>query len=231
MANLLVAAGAGLAVLVEMLEALMILLAVGASRSWRDAGLGAAAAILTCAALAVVAGPLILEHLGLTTLRLVIGTVALWYGFNWLRKNVLRLAGRKSRSSSAAEYDEAVAAARATTDWAAFALVFKGVLLEGIEVVVIVSVFAGRPSGAAPAIIGAVVAGVIVVLIGLVLHKPISRAPETELKFTVGALLTTFGTFFLGEGLGLDWPGGDLALLYLLALVVAGALGAVRALR
>lgn len=231
MADVLVAAGAGLAVLVELLEALAILLAVGSSRSWRDAWLGAGAAVLACAALAVVLGPVVIERLGLTPLRLVIGAAATYFGLNWLRKNVLRLAGRKRRSSSEAEFEETVQAARATTDWAAFALVFKGVLLEGTEVVLIVTVLAGRPSGAAPAIAGAIAAALLVTALGLALRRPLARAPETELKFCVGVLLTSFGAFFLGEGLGLDWPGGDVALLYLLALVVGGALTAVRVLR
>jgi uncharacterized membrane protein len=231
MADVLVAMGAGLAVLVELLEALAILLAVGSSRSWRDAWLGAVAAAVACAVLAVVLGPVAIERLGLTPLRIVIGAVALWFGLNWLRKNVLRLAGRKARSSSQAEFDETAEAARSTTDWAAFALVFKGVLLEGIEVVLIVTVLAGRPAGPRPAVAGAIAAAVVVVLLGVSLRKPIARAPETELKLCVGILLTTFGAFFLAEGLHAPWPGGDAALLYLAVLVAGGALAAVRLLR
>lgn len=232
MADVLVAAGAGLAVLVELLEALAILLAVGTSRSWRDAWLGAAAAVVACAAIAVLVGPVVLERLGLTALRLIIGAALLWFGANWLRKNVLRLAGRKARSSSQKEFDEVTEQAQATTtDWAAFAIAFKGVFLEGLEIVLIVTVLAGRPSGAGPAIAGAVAAGVLVTVFGFALRRPLAQVPETELKFAVGVLLTTFGLFFVGEGLGLDWPGGDLALLYLLAAVLSGALAAIRALR
>jgi uncharacterized membrane protein len=219
-----------LAVLVELLEALAILLAVGTTRSWRDAWLGAVAAALACAVIAVVLGPVLIERLGLTTLRLVIGAALLWFGLNWLRKNVLRLAGRKSRSSSAAEFEEVREEVTGATDWVAFVIAFKGVFLEGLEIVLIVSVLAGRPDGAAPAIIGAVAAGVLVTVLGVALRRPLARLPETELKFVVGVMLTTFGIFFVGEGLGLHWPGGDVALLYLLAVVVLCALGGVRAL-
>lgn len=229
--SVLVAAGAGLAVLVELLEALAILLAVGTSRSWRDAWLGAVAAAVACAVVAVVLGPVLLERLGLTALRLVIGAALLWFGANWLRKNVLRLAGRKARSSSAGEFEETRAAATGATDWVAMTIAFKGVFLEGLEIVLIVSVLAGRPSGAGPAIAGAVAAGVLVTVLGAALRRPLARLPETELKFTVGVLLTTFGIFFVGEGLSLEWPGADVALLYLLALVAGGALAAVRTLR
>lgn len=233
MANVLVAAGSGLAVLVELLEALAILLAVGTSRSWRDAWLGAIAATVACAAVAVVLGPVLLERLGLTTLRLIIGAALLWFGVNWLRKNVLRLAGRKARSSSAAEFDEVreELSGRPTTDWVSFAVSFKGIFLEGLEIVLIVSVLAERPSGPGPAVAGAVAAAVLVITLGAALRRPLARLPETELKFTVGVLLTTFGIFFVGEGLNIEWPAGDLALLYLLAAVLVGALGAVRALR
>ncbi|MEA2125030.1 MAG: hypothetical protein QOI80_1812, partial [Solirubrobacteraceae bacterium] len=228
--NVLVAAGAGLAVLVELLEALAILLAVGTSRSWRDAWLGAAAAAVACAAVAVIVGPVLIERLGLTALRLVIGAALLWFGLNWLRKNVLRLAGRKTRSSSAAEFDEVSEEVSGATDWVAFVVAFKGVFLEGLEIVLIVSVLAGRPSGPVPAVVGAVAAAVLVVALGIALRRPLARLPETELKFTVGVMLTTFGLFFVGEGLGVAWPGGDAALLYLLAAVLLGAVGGVRVL-
>jgi uncharacterized membrane protein len=229
--NVLVAAGAGLAVLVELLEALAILLAVGTTRSWRDAWLGAVAATVACAAVAVVVGPVLIERLGLTALRLVIGAALLWFGLNWLRKNVLRLAGRKKRSSSAAEFEEVRDEVAGSTDWVAFVVAFKGVFLEGLEIVLIVSVLAGRPSGAAPAIVGAVAAALLVIGLGVALRRPLSQLPETELKFTVGVMLTTFGVFFVGEGLSVRWPGGDVALLYLLAAVLASAGAAVRALR
>ncbi len=232
MDTVLIAAGSGLAVLVELLEALAIVLAVGTSRRWADAWLGAAAAVAACAAVAVVLGPVLLERLGLSTLRLVIGAALLWFGLSWLRKNVLRLAGRKARSSSEAEYEETrEALARGPrTDWVAFVVAFKGVLLEGLEIVLIVSVLAQRPAGPGPAIVGAVAAAVLVAVAGAWLRHPLSRLPETELKFAVGVLLTSFGIFFVGEGLGLEWPGGETALVYLVALVLGAGLAAVRTL-
>ena len=228
MADVLAAAGAGLAVFVELVEALAILLAVGTTRSWRDAWLGAVAAAGACAVLSIVVGPVLIERLGLRTLRLVIGLGLLWFGGNWLRKNVLRLAGRKARSSSQREFDEVAEATRGATDWMAFTIAFKGVLLEGIEIVLIVSVLAGRPSGPGPAIVGAGAAAALVALLGAMLRKPLARLPESELKLIVGVLLTAFGLFFVGEGAGVSWPGGDVALLYLLAVVAGAAAAAVR---
>ncbi len=222
----LTALGAAIAVAVELLEAVAIVLAVGVSRRWSDALWGAAAAALVCAVLAGVIGPVVLAGLPIDALRVVIGTLLLLFGLEWLRKAILRLAGRRSRSSSEREYEEVreelagvPLPAEGAPDWAARLLAFKGVLLEGVEVVVIVSALAARPSGPTPALVGALVAGVLVLAAGAWLHRPLRRIPETELKYGVGILLTSFGAFFAAEGLGVDWPGGDVALLYLLALV------------
>ena len=214
---------AAVAVAVELLEAMAIVLAVGASRSWRDAWIGAALGVLACAVLAAVLGP-VLAGLPLDTLRLVIGTLLLLFGLEWLRKGTLRLAGRRKRASSANEYEETVEELQAGdgSDWAARIVAFKGVLLEGVEVVIIVAALAARPSGPAPAIVGAVVAAIVVLAIGIKLRHPLSRLPETELKYGVGIVLSSLGLFFAAEGLGVDWPSGDLALLYVaLAFVVA----------
>ncbi|MDP9345481.1 MAG: hypothetical protein M3P44_07130, partial [Actinomycetota bacterium] len=157
-------------------------------------------------------------------LRLVIGTLLLMFGLEWLRKGVLRLAGRRSRSDSFAEFVEEqekleaeAAPVAGTFDWPGFVIAFKGVLLEGVEVILIVSVLAARPSGAVPAIAGGAVALVAVIGLGAILHRPLRRVPETELKFAVGLVLSTFGTFFASEGLGVAWPLGDAALLVILA--------------
>ncbi|HEX8104001.1 MAG TPA: hypothetical protein VF533_15390 [Solirubrobacteraceae bacterium] len=225
---MLTALGAAIAVAVEMLEALAIVLAIGATRRWRDALLGAAAAAVACAALAVVLGPVLLEGIPLDGLRVVIGVLLLLLGLEWLRKGTLRLAGRRARSSSAAEYEEAREDAEAIAlpppgrpDWAGRALAFKGVLIEGVEVVLIVSALAARPTGAAPALAGAGVALIAVCAAGAWLRRPLARIPETELKYGVGVVLTAFGVFFAAEGLGAQWPGGDLALLYIAGALVA----------
>jgi uncharacterized membrane protein len=224
MTFVLVALGAGVAVSVELLEALAIVLAVGVSRRWSDALIGAALAVIGCALLAAVLGPVLLAAAPLDTLRLTIGVLLLLFGLEWLRKGTLRLAGRRSRSSSLAEYLEAREELEDTplppagqADWAGRAVAFKGVLLEGVEVVVIVSALAARPSGPAPALVGAAIATIAVLGAGAWLRKPLSRLPETELKWAVGVLLSAFGVFFTAEGLGVDWPGGDAALLYVAA--------------
>jgi uncharacterized membrane protein len=229
MTFILVALGAGVAVSVELLEALAIVLAVGVSRRWSDALIGAGFAALCCGVLALVVGPVLLASVPLDTLRLIIGVLLLAYGLEWLRKGTLRLAGRRSRSSSLAEYVEAQEQlhdaplpSAGEADWAGRIVAFKGVLLEGVEVVLIVSALAARPSGPAPALAGAAVASVAVLGAGAWLRAPLSRIPETELKWAVGVLLSAFGIFFAAEGTGVQWPGDDLALLYIAALL-AGA--------
>jgi Ca2+/H+ antiporter, TMEM165/GDT1 family len=227
---LLVAVGAAVAVGVELLEALAIVLAVGVSRRWSDALLGSAAAVGVCALLAVVIGPVVLASVPLDALRLTIGALLLLYGLEWLRKGTLRLAGRRSRSSSFAEFVETQDALHDASlpppgqpDWAGRAVAFKGVLLEGVELVLIVAALAARPSGPAPALTGAALAAIAVVAAGAWLRHPLTRLPETELKWGVGVLLSAFGLFFTAEGLGATWPGGDAAVLYLALAFVASS--------
>ena len=227
-AFLLTLAGAALACALELLEALAIVLAVASERTWRDALLGAAGAVVLLALAAVVVGPLMLASIPLEPLQVVIGVALLLFGLEWLRKGVLRLAGRRAPSSSLAEYLEEREALHALAppapgqpDWAARIVAGKGVLLEGLEVVLIVAALAAGDQGPAPALAGAALAVVAVVAIGLIAHRPLARLPESHLKYMVGVVLSAFGVFFLAAGLGVEWPGGDLALLYLAAALTA----------
>ena len=226
MAFVLTAAGAAVAVAVELLEALAIVLAVGSTRRWRDAVIGAAGAAVACGVLAVVLGPLLLSRISLEPLQVVIGAALLLFGLEWLRKGVLRLAGVRSRSSSLQEYietkhelEEVALPSPGETDWPGRAIAFKGVLLEGVEVILIVTALGARPDGLAPALIGSLAALLVVVALGAVLHRPLRRVPETHLKYMVGIVLTTFGVFFAAEGTGVEWPLADAALIYIAALL------------
>jgi Ca2+/H+ antiporter, TMEM165/GDT1 family len=226
----LTALGAALSCGLELLEALAIVLAVGVTRSWRDALLGAVGAVVALAVVAGLVGPVLLAALPLDLLRVVVGVALLLFGLEWLRKGVLRLAGRRAPSSSLREYLEEREAMEALPppaagqpDWPARVVAFKGVLLEGLEVVLIVAALAGGSQGAAPALVGAAVAVVAVLAIGAVVHRPLARLPESHLKYVVGVMLSSFGVFFLAEGLGVSWPGGDLGLLYVAATLIAAS--------
>lgn len=221
-----------MASMVEFVEALTIVLAVGVVRGWRSALLGTAASLAALVLLVLVLGPS-LAQIPLHLVQLVVGTLLLLFGLRWLRKAVLRAAG------VLALHDEAKAFAKETEalrrhgdtgkqaiDKIAFATAFKIVMLEGIEVVFIVIAIGAGGRLLLPAAIGALLALVVVVLLGLWLHKPLANVPENALKFGVGVMLAAFGTFWVGEGVGIDWPGTDWALLALIAayLVVSLAL-------
>jgi uncharacterized membrane protein len=233
----LTAVGAALAVALELFEAMAIVLAVALTRRVSAALAGAAAAVLVCCALAAVLGPVLVAQVAGDTLHVVVGVALLLFGMEWLRKGVLRLAGRRARSDSYAEFvaeqealSEEPPPVAGGFDWPGFVVSFKGVLLEGVEVILIVTVLAARPGGLAPTVVGGVAAVALVLGLGFVLHRPLQRLPETELKYVVGLVLTTFGTFFCAEGLGVDWPLGDGGLLLVLAFWLILSQGAVRAL-
>jgi uncharacterized membrane protein len=233
----LTAVGAALAVALELFEALAIVLAVALSRRPAAALAGAGAAVVVCAVVGVIVGPVLVAQVAGDALHVVVGVALLLFGMEWLRKGVLRLAGRRARSDSYAEFIEEREAlteveppAAGRFDWAGFVIAFKGVLLEGLEVILIVTVLAARPGGLAPAVIGSAAAVLLVVGLGLVLHRPLRRLPESELKYVVGLVLTTFGTFFCAEGLGVDWPLGDAGLLLVLAVWLGVSQAAIRVL-
>jgi Ca2+/H+ antiporter, TMEM165/GDT1 family len=232
----LTAVGAALAVALELFESLAIVLAVALTRRPAAAVAGAVAATLVCGLLAVLLGPVLVARVAGDPLRVVVGVALLLFGMEWLRKGVLRLAGRRARSDSYAEFlaeREALAEEpppAAGFDWPGFVIAFKGVLLEGVEVILIVTVLAARPGGLAPALVGGAAAVVLVLGLGFVRRRPLRRLPESELKYAVGLVLTTFGTFFCAEGMGVEWPLGDATLLLVLATWLAVSQAAVRAL-
>jgi uncharacterized membrane protein len=237
MSVLFLVAAAFLASAVEAVEALTIVLAVGVTRGWRSALIGVAAATLALAAIIIAFGPL-LTLIPIDGLRLVIGTLLLIFGLQWLRKAILRASGYKALRDEEALYrkelEEARAAglpARGGIDWYSFTLSFKGVFLEGLEVAFIVLTF-GTNQGSIPlAALGAGLAVVLVVIVGAVVHRPLSRVPENTMKFAVGLMLTTFGLFWGAEGAGIAWPGQDVAILGILAFMSAVSFGLVVALR
>jgi uncharacterized membrane protein len=226
-----------LASAVETVEALTIVLAMGLTRGWRSTLIGAGAATLVLAAIVGALGPA-LTVIPIETLRLVVGFLLLVFGLQWLRKAILRASGWRAVRDEAAAFERHRAEAanaphveRAGLDWYAFTISFKGVLLEGLEVAFIVLTF-GSTQGSIPlAALGAGAAVVLVVLVGIVVREPLARVPENTLAFVVGVMLTTFGTFWGAEGAGVDWPGGDAALLGVLAFVSLLSLGFVTALR
>ena len=226
-----------LASLVEFVEAMTIILAVGTTRGWRPALLGAAAGTVLLVALVLLLGPA-LTVIPIAVLQLVIGTLLLLFGMRWLRKAILRSAGVIALHDEALIFDEetrqlrgAGAVAIAGVDIIGFITTFKAVVLEGLEVVFIVIAIGAGGGMLLPAGLGAGLALIIVTGLGLALHRPLARVPENALKFTVGVLITTFGIFWIGEGLGLAWPGEDWALLWLALVIFAVSLAAVRRLR
>jgi uncharacterized membrane protein len=232
----LLIAASFLACAVEMVEALTIVLAVGVTRGWRSALIGAAAALAALTAVVAALGPA-LAVLPISTLRLFVGGILLVFGLQWLRKAILRAGGFKAMHDESAIFAAQQRAARAVApeasgiDWYTFTVSFKGVLLEGLEVAFIVVTFGGAQRNIGAGVIGAVAAAVVVLLTGLVVHRPLSRVPENTMKYAVGIMLTTFGIFWAGEGAGLAWPGGDAFLLGLLAYLLGASVVLVSMLR
>ncbi len=228
---------AGLASAVEFVEALTIVLAVGLTRQWRSTLVGVAAAALALGVGVAVFGAALVAFVPIDALRLVVGGFLLVFGLQWVRKAVLRAAGRKALHDEdaifAREREEAAQHGVVVQgmDWYAFTVAFKGVFLEGAEVAFIVVTFGTNAKNIPLAALGALVAAVLVIGAGAALHRPLSAVPENTLKFAVGLMLTTFGAFWAGEGLGVSWPGEDLAILGLLAIFVAAAWLAVWAVR
>jgi Ca2+/H+ antiporter, TMEM165/GDT1 family len=225
-----------LASLVEFVEALTIVLAVGTVRGWRPALAGAAAGMGVLVALVAALGPL-LRAVPIAWLQAAVGVLLLLFGMRWLRKAVLRAAGVIALHDEQAAYAKETSLLRSAAappgPWDALALVasLKAVVLEGLEVVFIVLAVGAGAGRLLPAMAGAGAALLAVVALGLAVHRPLARVPENALKFAVGVLLSAFGVFWLGESAGFAWPGGDLAILGLAAGFAGVALLAVAACR
>jgi uncharacterized membrane protein len=226
-----------LASAVEMVEALTIVLAAGVTRGWRSALIGVGAAVVVLAGIVAALGPA-LTAIPIDALRLAVGALLLVFGLQWLRKAILRASGFKALHDEdaifARELEDARGAAsdvRAGIDWYAFTLSFKGVLLEGLEVAFIVLTFGSTQGSIGLAAIGAAAAVVLVAGVGVAARAPLSRVPENAMKFAVGIMLTTFGTFWATEGAGAHWPGGDASLPGVLAVIIASSAGLVAVLR
>lgn len=223
-----------LASAVEAVEALTIVLAVGVTRSWRPALSGTAWGLATLAAIVIVLGPAIVIYVPFAVLRTGIGIVLLVFGLAWLRKAILRYSGRKALHDEAAIYAREVRALRGTApvagaaDRASFATAYNAVLLEGLEVAVIVLTFgAASPAALRWSGLGALAAVLIVAGTGVALRRPLARVPENLLKFVVGIMLTSFGTFWCGEGLGIRWWRDDWSLPVVILAYLAVSAGTI----
>lgn len=225
-------AAAFLASFVEVVEAFTVVLAIGTFQGWRPVWWGTLAALGILVSLVLAFGPL-LGLVPIHLLQFVVGVLLLLFGLRWLRKAILRSAGIIPMHDEIAAFAEetehlgqAAWRSRKQRDWIAGITAFKAILLEGIEVIFTVIAIGAGHGTILPASLGALAACVLVLTVGLILRKPLSRVPENALKFAVGVLLAAFGVFWTGEGLGVEWPGHDFAILVFAAvfLVVGQAL-------
>jgi uncharacterized membrane protein len=222
--------GAFLASVVEFVEAFTIVLVAGITINWRSSLLGTFAAVATLAIIITIFGVALIEFVPLDALRLIIGVLLILFGLKWLKKALLRYSGLKALHDEEALFEETIAEVRAHGGEIApriepfgVALAYKAVLLEGLEVAFIVITFgtslsANKTAGISSAAIGAGAAGLLVILAGLIVRGPLTKVPENTLKFVVGLMLTAFGTFWSGEGFGVDWPLSDAFLLVLVTI-------------
>jgi uncharacterized membrane protein len=210
---------------VESVEALTIVLAVGLTRGWRSPLYGTLVALISLAVLVAIFGQLIVTRVPESYLKLIIGTLIVLFGLRWLHKAVLRSAGvipmhdeDKSYASTVSELQGAAT----RQDWIGFTIALKGVFLEGLEVVFIVVAVGGTSGGLPIAAAGGLLAMIVVAAIGLVVRKPLAQVPENTLKYAVGIILTSLGTFWAAEGMGATWP-LDFVSVFAIAAIYFGA--------
>ncbi len=221
---------------VEAVEALTIVLAVGATRSWRSAMIGLGVALAALAAVTAALGPALTE-LPINVLRAVVGGLLLTFGLQWLRKAILRAGGLKALHDEEATFTEQAELALAAgtvengLDSYAFFVSFKGSFLEGLEVVFIALTFGSNQKDVPLAAAAATAAVLVVACAGFALKAPLARVPENTLKFVVGVMLTSFGLFWGSEGVHARWPGGETALLVVIPAVALFAIATIASLR
>ncbi len=219
---------------VESVEALTIVLAVGLTRGWREPLLGTAAALVLLVALVIAFGQLIVTTIPDSALKLVVGTLLLLFGLRWLHRAVLRSAGAVAMHDEEHAYNQAVSQlgdATSRRDWVGFVLALKGVFLEGLEVVFIVIAVGGTGHGFPAAIAGGIMAAIVVAASGLVVRRPLARVPENTLKYGVGVILTSLGTFWAAEGMGASWPLDFVSIIGLVAVYFAASRVAIALIR
>jgi uncharacterized membrane protein len=223
-----------LASAVEMVEALTIVVAAGVSRGWRSALEGTAVAVAVLAVLVAALGPAIVRWVPLDALRVVVGGILLVFGLQWLRKAVLRATGYKAKHDEdaifAAQVHEMGSEGRPASgrDKVGFAVAFKGVFLEGLEVVIIVLTLGVADHNLGLAATSAAAAALVVGVIGVIVARQLAGVPENAMKMGVGLMLVSFGSFWSGEGIGVHWPGSDLAIPVLIGFYSAAAFVIVR---
>jgi uncharacterized membrane protein len=225
---------------VEMVEALTIVVAAGVTRGWRSALEGAAAAVVVLAVIVGAVGVPLIHYIPIDALRVVVGALLLVLGLSWLRKSILRASGLKAlhdedvifaATTAALEAAPSTGGASPRRDGVGFAVAFKGVFLEGTEVVLIVVSLGASQHRLGIAAASAGAAALLVGVVGAVVAKQLSQVPENTIKTVVGIMLTSFGLFWVGEGAGVHWPGSDLAILALIGLFIVVTLGSIRLLR
>ncbi len=214
---------------VEVIEMVIIVVGVGSIRGWRSTWLGAGAGLGVLAVLVLAFGTA-LQAVPIGVLRVVIGFLLLVFGLQWLRKGIRRvsvngLRGMGDRNAPA----EGIPASG--MDWTAFVLSFKGVLLEGLEVAFIVVSVGLAGQALDTAAVGAAAAFVVLAGAGLLARGVVQRIPRSALQLVVGTLLSSFGTFWAVQGLGIGWPGEDAAIPGLVGWYLLVAAGYVALLR
>jgi uncharacterized membrane protein len=208
---------------VEFVEALTIVLAVGVTKGWKSSLSGMAAAIALLTALVVLFGVPLMNYVHVGAFQLVIGILMMMFGMRWLRKAILRYSGLKALHLENEAYEEELSRQRkessqgSAMDWFGFTTTFNIVLLEGVEAIFIVLTLGLAASSLSSAIVGSVIGIVFVIIAGILLRKPLAMIPENTMKFVVGLMLSGFGIFWVGEGIGVEWWHEDVSILLLTA--------------